>query len=225
MPAIANVNWAPPFQGPFTVDRGISDYARKLTAYHRATIAFQAIISAPENQFTHMLKPGECVIFNNRRILHGRQQFESVGVVAGKERWLKGAYLDMDDVASTVRMVGTQKWMREEMKPQQEKEVEVEEEVHNNTQAATIPPVLTPEMEQVLEHWWQRRTQRAEQGLQGIQSEPISQEHPFEQRLLESQIPSEPEKPEQQVERSRDTLQEEQELHERHAAQRLQAYQ
>lgn len=115
MPAIANVNWAPPFQGPFVVNNGTSDYGRDIAAYHRAAKAFQAIISAPENQYTHLLQPGHCVIFNNRRILHGREQFNSVGVKEGEERWLKGAYLDMDDVSSTLRRVDSEGWVFREM--------------------------------------------------------------------------------------------------------------
>jgi len=115
MPAIANVNWAPPFQGPFVVNNGTSDYGHDMIAYHRAAKAFQAIISAPENQFTHLLQPGHCVIFNNRRILHGREQFNSVGVKEGEERWLKGAYLDMDDVSSTLRRVDSDGWALREM--------------------------------------------------------------------------------------------------------------
>lgn len=103
MPAIANINYAPPFQGPLTANQGTHDDGASLTAYVRAASHFQRIISAPENQISYMLRPGDCVVFNNRRVLHGRREFVSIGVKQGEERWLKGAYLDADDVASALR--------------------------------------------------------------------------------------------------------------------------
>ena len=48
--------------------------------------------------------PGECVIFDNRRVLHARKRFE-VGDL-GKERWLRGAYLDKDPFVSRMRVLG-----------------------------------------------------------------------------------------------------------------------
>jgi alpha-ketoglutarate-dependent taurine dioxygenase len=48
--------------------------------------------------------PGECVIFDNRRVLHARKAFE-VGD-AGKERWLRGTYLDWDPYWSKMRVLG-----------------------------------------------------------------------------------------------------------------------
>lgn len=281
MPAIANVNWAPPFQGPFVVNRGTSDYGREITSYHRAAKAFQAIISAPENQFTHMLRPGHCVIFNNRRILHGREQFNSVGVQAGKERWLKGAYLDMDDVSSTLRKVAGDHWVLHEMrriwaaaenkKSESEQTANVqghesgeslkgrEDAVSQHNDTATqksgdvlgqqsiaaastmVEPIikeLTPRIEQMMEQWWQSKTQRAEHGTQIAQAEPLLQEEPQEPTRqvnpVEQQIPeSEPtlqdtqimeKEQEYQSEQDDEELDEELALHGRRAAQRLQDY-
>jgi len=94
-PTIANVNWSPPFQVPFTLDYGqrtdaYSDYGANLANYHQAARAFTERLNSKRAQFSHKLKPGQCVIFNNRRIVHGRQQFAT----DNEERWLKGAYLD-----------------------------------------------------------------------------------------------------------------------------------
>ncbi|KLU84988.1 gamma-butyrobetaine dioxygenase [Magnaporthiopsis poae ATCC 64411] len=44
---------------------------------------------APEAMFEYKMEPGECVIFDNMRVLHGRRQFN---VTSGK-RWLKGTYV------------------------------------------------------------------------------------------------------------------------------------
>jgi len=122
MPTIANVNWSPPFQVPFIVNNGQDihddgDLGNHLKQYHRAARAFSELLNSEKAQFSHKLKPGQCVIFNNRRIVHGRQKFAT----ETEERWLKGAYLDtvsderensvatlslivpQDDFASTLR--------------------------------------------------------------------------------------------------------------------------
>jgi len=95
MPSIANVNWSPPFQAPFIVDDGQyilanGDLGDNLTTYHQAARAFSEALNSEKAQFSHKMKPGQCVIFNNRRIVHGRQRFAT----ETEERWLKGAYLD-----------------------------------------------------------------------------------------------------------------------------------
>lgn len=99
LPPIRYVNWSPPFQAPFTIDVGSRNSKEFLRAYHRAAKAFQSLISNRESQFHHRLEPGECVVFNNRRILHGRAAFES----GTGDRWLKGAYLDYDDYEAHLR--------------------------------------------------------------------------------------------------------------------------
>lgn len=53
--------------------------------------------------YERMMKPGECVLFDNRRVLHARKAFE-VGD-AGKERWLRGAYLDKDPFLSKLQVL------------------------------------------------------------------------------------------------------------------------
>lgn len=44
-------------------------------------------------RFEETLKEGECVVFNNRRVLHARRAFDT----ESGERWLKGTYVDWDD--------------------------------------------------------------------------------------------------------------------------------
>jgi gamma-butyrobetaine dioxygenase len=91
MPRLSNINWSPPFQGPFVLDRGTKAAGQALAAYHRAAKLFTTLVNSSANEFSYLLQPGQCVIFNNRRVLHGRQKFQS----GSGERWLKGAYLDM----------------------------------------------------------------------------------------------------------------------------------
>lgn len=95
-PVIRAINYSPPFQAPAVMSSiGSEQYAERLVSLR----AFAKRVEAPENLFEYKLQPGECVVFNNRRILHGRKQFEA----AGGQRWLKGAYVDADAYQSRLR--------------------------------------------------------------------------------------------------------------------------
>jgi gamma-butyrobetaine dioxygenase len=91
---LRSINWSPPFQGPFIITGGILDSkgASHFRSYAGALKEFAARIEAPENIYEYRLQEGECVIFNNRRVLHARRAFD----ISSGERWLKGAYLDGD---------------------------------------------------------------------------------------------------------------------------------
>ncbi|KAF2675129.1 Clavaminate synthase-like protein [Microthyrium microscopicum] len=93
---IKNTNWSPPFQGPFALDIGSRDGGKALREFHEASQKFEDLISAPENVFELRMNEGECVLFDNRRVLHARREFDPTK----GERWLKGAYLDRDVFAS-----------------------------------------------------------------------------------------------------------------------------
>ncbi len=92
---VRSVNWSPPFQAPFPIRGGIHDNhgVPIFRSFTRALKEFAARIEAPENMYEYRLKEGECVIFNNKRVLHARTAFD----INSGERWLKGAYVD-DDV-------------------------------------------------------------------------------------------------------------------------------
>lgn len=107
------VSWSPPFQAPFQTT---NPYLRRpeehslthevelnLRYWHPAARKFNDIIHKKENVHERMMKPGECVIFDNRRVLHARRAFEVAD--AGKERWLRGAYLDKDPFVSKLRVL------------------------------------------------------------------------------------------------------------------------
>ncbi|KAK4507983.1 hypothetical protein PRZ48_001718 [Zasmidium cellare] len=111
MDFVDHVAWSPPFQGPFSVSS--IDTARygppeqflnlAIRNWHAAAQRFNDLIHLPENVYERMMKPGECVIFDNRRVLHARRAFE-VGD-AGKERWLRGAYIDKDPFLSKLKVM------------------------------------------------------------------------------------------------------------------------
>jgi gamma-butyrobetaine dioxygenase len=100
---IESVSWSPPFQGPFMISGGNldSNSASYFRSYTGALKEFAARIEAPENIYEYRLKEGECVIFNNRRVLHARTAFD----ISSGERWLKGAYIDGDVWSSRHRVL------------------------------------------------------------------------------------------------------------------------
>lgn len=100
---IVSINWSPPFQGPFIIPGGSLDSkgASRFRSYARALKELAARIEAPENIYEYRLKEGECVIFNNRRVLHARTAFD----ISSGERWLKGAYIDKDVWTSRHRVL------------------------------------------------------------------------------------------------------------------------
>ncbi|KAL5413337.1 hypothetical protein PMIN03_003770 [Paraphaeosphaeria minitans] len=98
--ALHRVNWSPPFQGPFEV-RIAGDSQVALPTYLAAANAYEKLLSNEENLFEYKLNEGECVIFDNRRVLHARRAFD----VTKGERWLKGAYVDDDVFFSRLRVL------------------------------------------------------------------------------------------------------------------------
>ncbi|GAA5983823.1 hypothetical protein JCM10908_005940 [Rhodotorula pacifica] len=115
------VNYSPPFQGPLPLERlspqrdgnVVSDDAHRLADLHDALSHFSALCDDPASsyRFEHQLEPGECVIFDNRRVLHARTAFEfEPATEEGEEvgRWLKGAYMDGDELWSKWRVLSRQ---------------------------------------------------------------------------------------------------------------------
>jgi gamma-butyrobetaine dioxygenase len=64
--------------------------------FYAAYRAFAALLREPRFQLRHRLAPGELVVFDNRRILHGRTGYAS----ARHARHLRGCYLTRDSVYS-----------------------------------------------------------------------------------------------------------------------------
>jgi gamma-butyrobetaine dioxygenase len=99
-PAIHRVNWSPPFQAPFEAHIG-SNNSTSLRSFIAASHAYEKLLSSEENLHEYRLNEGECVIFDNRRILHARKAFDATK----GERWLKGAYVDDDVFFSRLRVL------------------------------------------------------------------------------------------------------------------------
>ncbi len=70
------INWSPPFQGPFSINTGLQDGGHSLRKFLEAAKRFDLLISNPSNLYEYRMKEGECVIFDNRRVLHARRAFD-----------------------------------------------------------------------------------------------------------------------------------------------------
>uniref|UniRef100_V5I1C4 Putative gamma-butyrobetaine2-oxoglutarate dioxygenase n=1 Tax=Ixodes ricinus TaxID=34613 RepID=V5I1C4_IXORI len=68
----------------------------KVANYYQALRLFSQRIEQSTLQYSFYLTPGDLVVINNRRILHGRTAFEPSKV----ERHLKGCYMDLDELKS-----------------------------------------------------------------------------------------------------------------------------
>ena len=97
---VEGTHWAPPFQAPFKREPMVQDLAdgavvsdpsdpHRLAKWKQAAKMFQSSLEAPENMIEVKLSPGECVIFDNWRLQHGRREF----VTSQGHRWLKGTYI------------------------------------------------------------------------------------------------------------------------------------
>ena len=71
--------------------------AEDMPAFYRAYRKFSALLRSPTVEATLSLQPGDCVIFDNMRVLHGRKTF-----TPGR-RWLQGCYADKDALYSRLR--------------------------------------------------------------------------------------------------------------------------
>lgn len=105
------VNYSPPFQGPLNYESSPSNpvqQTERLHALHAALKLFATLCDSPEMQYRVQMQPGDCVVFDNRRVLHARTSFEfnDDEPKKGEERgrWLKGAYMDGDEVWSQWRV-------------------------------------------------------------------------------------------------------------------------
>ncbi len=79
-------------------DRAPFRFERDLTIkFYEAIKKFDLIANNKNYQWRHILKPGELLIFNNWRVLHGRGSFEGA-------RKISGCYINKEDFDSCLRM-------------------------------------------------------------------------------------------------------------------------
>ncbi|CAI4214777.1 unnamed protein product [Parascedosporium putredinis] len=98
---LVNVWWSPPFQAPnppLGRDAGHAQHR----AWHKAMQTFERHLNAEANVHEYKLTPGECVIFDNRRVMHGRKAFNT----GSGYRWLRGTYIADEDFRARMRSAG-----------------------------------------------------------------------------------------------------------------------
>lgn len=75
--------------------------ADRVKAVYRALHALSARLKDPANVFGFKLRAGDMMVFNNRRVLHGRAAFDpNTG-----PRKLQGCYVDLDEWHSRIRVL------------------------------------------------------------------------------------------------------------------------
>ncbi|WP_327424497.1 TauD/TfdA family dioxygenase [Streptomyces sp. NBC_01230] len=74
--------------------------AAEVEAFYAAYRTFAELLLRPELQLDLRLSPGDCLVFDNTRLLHARTAFAQDGA-----RHLQGCYADLDGLASTLAVL------------------------------------------------------------------------------------------------------------------------
>ncbi|KAI1786245.1 Clavaminate synthase-like protein [Ganoderma leucocontextum] len=113
---IAFINYSPPFQAPLPQQTPLPQFVPALKK-------FADMLEDPEVRFEYLLKEGDAVIFDNRRVLHARTAFREREAESSEEethRWFKGCYLEADPVLDRLRVLGEQLEKSEAAKQEEE---------------------------------------------------------------------------------------------------------
>ena len=98
--SIKCINYSPPFQAPLNL-------TTTPPSFYPALKEFAALLARPEATYEYLLKEGDAVIFDNRRVLHARTAFRDKGEQSDGEtnRWLKGCYFEADTFLDKGRLL------------------------------------------------------------------------------------------------------------------------
>jgi alpha-ketoglutarate-dependent taurine dioxygenase len=121
---VVEVNWSPPFEGPLQLSQHVvvENYVRAYQAMECMLNDQQSVLLGKEafdsflpkqlelelkeyaKRYTwvYALQPGDILVFNNQRMLHGRREFTSIG---SAQRHLIGCYTDAMDTTSRYRQM------------------------------------------------------------------------------------------------------------------------
>ena len=94
------INYSPPFQAPLALDTP--------PALYDALGKFARMLEDPAVRFEYLLREGDAMLFDNRRVLHARTAFterEAENSDEETNRWLKGCYLEADAVLDRGRVL------------------------------------------------------------------------------------------------------------------------
>uniref|UniRef100_A0A8C5WNL6 TauD/TfdA-like domain-containing protein n=1 Tax=Laticauda laticaudata TaxID=8630 RepID=A0A8C5WNL6_LATLA len=76
--------------------------AEKVKPFYAALKDYVGFLNSTDYKYSYKMKPGDIVVFDNWRLLHGRQSYQAG---AGISRHLEGAYADWDVVMSRLRIL------------------------------------------------------------------------------------------------------------------------
>mmetsp|Transcript_27419 Transcript_27419/g.49821 ORF Transcript_27419/g.49821 Transcript_27419/m.49821 type:complete len:270 (-) Transcript_27419:433-1242(-) len=106
------VHWSPPQEGPVCLPPG------QVERYHEAYADFERLLNggegddelcryAQEYTWEHKLRPGEMLVFNNRRMFHGRRGFSVAEGTSfeDRQRHLVACYTNIDDTLNSYRVL------------------------------------------------------------------------------------------------------------------------
>ena len=77
----------------------------EVTAFYAAYRRWAELLARPERQLSLRLAPGDCLIFDNTRVLHARTAFAAPVFPGTGERHLQGCYADLDGLLSTLAVL------------------------------------------------------------------------------------------------------------------------
>jgi gamma-butyrobetaine dioxygenase len=92
------VFWSPPFQSPDQPILKTLSGSKGYWTWRKAAKAFRKLLEDEQWLYEYKLKPGQCVVFDNLRVLHGRRRFDN----SSGSRWLKGTYVSNDEWNSKI---------------------------------------------------------------------------------------------------------------------------
>ncbi|ODV96173.1 hypothetical protein PACTADRAFT_75344 [Pachysolen tannophilus NRRL Y-2460] len=82
-----------------TLNLPLDDPELQIPLFYKATKRWNELLESNKNEFYHTLKPGQCLIFDNWRVLHSRRT-----KFTGQRR-MCGAYINRDDFTSRVKLL------------------------------------------------------------------------------------------------------------------------
>ena len=79
--------------------------AAEAEAAYAAILAWARLLARPEFALRLRLSPGDCLIFDNTRLLHARTAFATPVFPGTGDRHLQGCYADLDGLLSTLAVL------------------------------------------------------------------------------------------------------------------------
>ncbi|KAI1214573.1 Clavaminate synthase-like protein [Annulohypoxylon truncatum] len=145
--------WSPPFQSSdqnMIPRKAFHSFYRK---WLEAATKFRHLIEDEQWMYQYKMQPGECVLFDNLRILHGRKQFDT----ATGSRHLKGTYIAKDVYLSKLKSVSPELMALESHKPPSMTQQTIKLNNKHKVWDEVKDPKLLEEFEKYMAHpRWQR---------------------------------------------------------------------